>query len=111
MRGLYELPGADGLRGLAREISAAIYPCGQGYLDVAEHMADLADGEHRYTPFIEKYTSEEVREAVAWMRTFVDDCGERYLGERDAMREAFRTSAPLEHACWEMSDTEESWGS
>ena len=45
------------------------------------------------------------------MRTFVDDCGERYPGERDAIREAFRTSARLEHAFWEMCDTEESWGS
>jgi len=40
--------------GSPAEIGAAIYPCGQGYLDVAEHMADLADGEHRYTPCIEK---------------------------------------------------------
>jgi len=40
--------------GSLAEIGAAIYPCGQGYLDVAEQMADLADGEHRYTPCIEK---------------------------------------------------------
>lgn len=95
--------------GSLAEISAAIYPCGQGYLDIAEHMAALADGEHRYTPFIEKYTSEEFREAVAWMRSFVDECGERYPGERDAMTEAFMTSARLEHAFWEMAYTREDW--
>ncbi|MFB6301005.1 MAG: thiaminase II [Halobacteriales archaeon] len=95
--------------GSVAEISAAIYPCGQGFLDIAEHMADLADDDHRYTPFIEKYTSEEFRDAVAWMRDFVDRCGEQYPGEHDAMREAFMTSARLEHAFWEMAYTTEEW--
>jgi thiaminase/transcriptional activator TenA len=95
--------------GSIAEISAAIYPCGQGYLDIADHMADLSDGDHQYTPFIEKYTSDEFREAVDWMRAFVDECGERYPGEHDAMEEAFLTSARLEHAFWEMAYTEEQW--
>jgi len=95
--------------GSIAEIAAAIYPCGQGYLDVADHMATLATDDHRYTPFIEKYTGEEFREAVAWMREFVDRCGERYPGEHDAMREAFLTSARLEHAFWEMAYTGERW--
>ena len=95
--------------GSLAEISAAIYPCGQGYLDIAEHMAELATDEHRYTPFIEKYIDEEFREAVAWMCEFVDRCGERYPGEHDAMREAFLTSARLEHAFWEMAYTREDW--
>ena len=95
--------------GSLAEIAAAIYPCGQGYLDIAEHMAELADEEHRYTPFIEKYTSEEFYEAVDWMRELVDRCGERYPGEHDAMREAFLTSARLEHQFWEMAYTQEGW--
>ncbi|QSG03806.1 thiaminase II [Natranaeroarchaeum sulfidigenes] len=95
--------------GSLAEIAAAIYPCGQGYLDIAEHMAELADEEHRYTPFIEKYTSEEFVEAVDWMRELVDRCGERYPGEHDAMREAFLTSARLEHQFWEMAYTQEDW--
>ena len=95
--------------GSLAEIAAAIYPCGQGYLDVAKHMADLAEGDHQYTPFIEKYTSDEFRKAVAWMREFVDRCGERYPGEHDAMREAFLTSARLEYAFWEMAYTREEW--
>ncbi|MFC4246193.1 thiaminase II [Natribaculum luteum] len=95
--------------GSLAEIAAAIYPCGQGYLDVAEHMADRATGEHRYTPFIEKYTSDEFREAVDWMRTFVDRCGERYPGEHEAMEEAFLTSARLEYRFWEMAYTREGW--
>jgi thiaminase/transcriptional activator TenA len=95
--------------GSLAEIAAAIYPCGQGYLDVAEHMAALAEGEHRYTPFIEKYTGTEFREAVSWMRAFVDRCGEQYPGEREAMREAFLQSARLEAAFWEMAYTEEEW--
>lgn len=95
--------------GTLPEIAAAIYPCGQGYLDVAEHMAELADGEHRYTPFIEKYTSDEFQEAVDWMRELVDDCAERNPGEREAMREAFLTSARLEHDFWEMCYTREEW--
>ncbi|MFB6210307.1 MAG: thiaminase II [Halobacteriales archaeon] len=95
--------------GSIAEISAAIYPCGQGFLDIAEHMADLADDQHRYTPFIEKYTSEEFREAVAWMREFVDRCGEQYPGAHEEMREAFMTSARLEYAFWEMAYTEEEW--
>ena len=72
-------------------------------------MADLADGEHRYTPFIETYTSEEFREEVGWLREFVDRCGERFPGEHEAMREAFLTSARLEAAFWEMAYTEEEW--
>lgn len=72
-------------------------------------MADLATEEHRYTPFIEKYTSDEFRDAVAWMGDFVDRCGKQYPGEQDAMREAFLTSARLEHAFWEMAYTQEEW--
>ena len=95
--------------GSLAEISAAVYPCGQGYLDIADHMATLATEEHRYTPFIEKYTSDEFREVVAWMRAFVDECADRYPGERDAMRAAFERSARLEAAFWEMAYTEEAW--
>ncbi|MDG5820420.1 thiaminase II [Natronococcus sp. A-GB7] len=95
--------------GSLAEIAAAIYPCGQGYLDIAEHMADLADDEHRYTPFIEKYTGEEFHEAVDWMRAFVDRCGEHYPGEQEAMERAFLTSAKLEHRFWEMAYTQEEW--
>lgn len=91
------------------EISAAIYPCGRGYLDVAEHMATLADGDHRYTPFIEKYTGEAFREAVTWMEIFVDDCAERYPDRRADMHKAFLTSARLEHAFWEMAYAGEGW--
>ena len=95
--------------GSLAELAAAIYPCGQGYLDVAEHMDGLADDEHRYTPFVEKYTSEAFRESVAWMREFVDRCAERYPGEHDAMREAFLTSTRLEHAFWGMAYERETW--
>lgn len=97
--------------GSLAEIAAALYPCMQGYLDVGEHMAELADGEHQYTPFIEMYTGEEFRDATAWCREFVDRCGERYPGEHEAMREAFLTSANLEHRFWEMAYTLEGWGS
>jgi thiaminase/transcriptional activator TenA len=95
--------------GSLAEIAAAIYPCGQGYLDVARHMEELADGEHRYTPFIEKYTSDEFVTAVDWMTEFVDDCAERYPGEHEAMRDTFLRSARLEHAFWEMCYTQEEW--
>ncbi len=95
--------------GSLAETAAAFYPCGQGYLDIARHMDELADGEHRYTPFIEKYTSEEFVEAVGWMRELVDDCAERFPGERERMRAAFRRSARLEHAFWEMCYTQEGW--
>jgi thiaminase/transcriptional activator TenA len=95
--------------GSIAEIAAAVYPCGRGYLDVAEHMADLATGTHRYTPFIEKYTSDEFREAVDWMTDFADRCGEAYPGEREAMRDAFLTSARLELDFWEMAYTREAW--
>lgn len=95
--------------GSLAEIAAALYPCMQGYLDLADHMAALADGEHRYTPFIEKYTGEEFREATGWCRTFVDRCGEQYPGEHNAMQEAFLTSAKLEYQFWEMAYTQEGW--
>ncbi|WP_049925507.1 thiaminase II [Halopiger goleimassiliensis] len=97
--------------GSIAEIAAAIYPCGQGYLDIAAHMDDLLEDpeSNPYTPFIEKYTSEEFHEAVDWMRAFVDRCGERYPGEHEAMREAFLTSAKLEHQFWEMAYTQEGW--
>ncbi len=95
--------------GSIAEIAAALYPCMQGYLDVAEQMADLAEDEHQYTPFIEMYTSEEFREATEWCRTFVDDCAERYPGEHDAMEEAFLMSGKLEYRFWEMAYTLEGW--
>ncbi|ELY40335.1 thiaminase II [Natronorubrum tibetense] len=95
--------------GSIAEIAAALFPCMQGYLDVGEHMAELAVEEHQYTPFIEMYTGEEFREATAWCREFVDHCGEAYPGEHDAMREAFLTSAKLEYRFWEMAYTLEGW--
>jgi thiaminase/transcriptional activator TenA len=95
--------------GSVAEIAAAVYPCGQGYLDVADHMASLATEDHRYTPFIETYTSDAFRETVGWMRDLVDRYAEAYPGERDAMRAAFLRSARLEHAFWEMCYTKEEW--
>ncbi len=90
-------------------IAAAIYPCGQGYLDVADHVATLANGEHRYTPWIELYTSDEFREAVAWMTDLVDDQAEAHPGYHDEMEQAFLTSARLELAFWEMCYSREGW--
>jgi thiaminase/transcriptional activator TenA len=95
--------------GSIAEVSAALFPCGQGYLDIGAHAAELATGEHRYTPWIETYTSDEFRDVVGTMRAFVDRCGEQYPGEHDAMREAFLTSARLEHRFWEMAYTQEDW--
>ena len=96
--------------GSLAEIAAALYPCMQGYLDIADHMAELADDTHEYTPFIDTYTGEEFREDVAWGREFVDDCWERYPGEREAMEDAFLMSAKLEYRFWEMAYTQEGWG-
>ncbi|MFW5978369.1 MAG: thiaminase II [Halohasta sp.] len=96
--------------GSLAEIAAALYPCMQGYLDVADHMAQLADEDHRYTPFIELYTSEEFREEVDWCRGFVDRCWEASPGEHAAMEAAFLTSAKLEYRFWEMAYTQEGWG-
>ncbi len=90
-------------------IAAAVYPCGQGYLDVADHMAEIADGEHRYTPFVEKYTSDAFRETVAWMRDLVDELADAHPGAHDRMRAAFHRSARLEHDFWEMAYTREQW--
>ena len=89
--------------------AAALYPCMQGYLDVADHMADLATEDHRYTPFIETYTGEEFRAETAALRELVDEYAERYPGYHDEMHEAFRTSARLELAFWEMAYTPEEW--
>ncbi|MFD1513709.1 thiaminase II [Halomarina rubra] len=88
---------------------AAVYPCGQGYLDVAEHMANLADEDHRYTPFVEKYTSDPFRESVATMRTLVDRQATAHPSLHDEMEAAFLRCSELEHAFWEMAYTEESW--
>lgn len=96
--------------GSIAEISAALFPCGQGFLDIGEHAAELATEEHRYTPWIETYTSDEFREVVGLMRDFVDRCGEQYPGEHEAMREAFLTSARLEYQFWEMAYRQEEWG-
>ena len=96
--------------GSITEIAAAIYPYGQGYLDIAEHMADIANEEHRYMPLIEKYTSDEFSESVSWMRELVDRCAKTHPGAHDAMREAFLTSARLEYRFWEMAYTQEKWG-
>lgn len=90
-------------------IAAAIYPCGKGYLDVAAHAADLATDDHRYTPWIEKYTSDEFVEAVDWMTALADEMAEEHPGYRDEMTEAFVMSARLEHAFWGMCYDRESW--
>ncbi|MFC5134941.1 MULTISPECIES: thiaminase II [Haloferacaceae] len=89
---------------------AALFPCMRGYLDVADYMAELADEEHRYTPFIETYTGAEFRAETASLREIVDDYAASYPGHRDAMREAFLASARLELAFWEMAYAGEEWG-
>lgn len=96
--------------GSVAAISAALFPCGQGFLDVGEHTAALATEDHRYTPWIETYTSAEFRDVVGSMRDFVDRCGEQYPGEHDAMRDAFLTSARFEYEFWEMAYEREEWG-
>ncbi len=96
--------------GSLAEIAAALYPCMQGYLDVADHMAELATEPHRYTPFIELYTSDEFRAEVQWCREFVDDCYAAFPGEHAAMEDAFLTSGKLEYRFWEMAYTQEGWG-
>ncbi|MFD1569612.1 thiaminase II [Halorubrum laminariae] len=88
---------------------AALFPCMQGYLDVADHMAELAAGDHRYTPFIETYTSDAFRTETAALRDLVDDRAAARPGYRDEMREAFLTSARLELAFWEMAYAGEGW--
>lgn len=95
--------------GSIAEIAAAMFPCMQGYHDVGKHAADLADDEHRYTPWIDMYTGEEFAEATEWCRSFVDRCGEQYPGEHDAMEKAFLRSARLEHRFWEMCYQQEGW--
>lgn len=90
-------------------VAAAVYPCGRGYLDVAEHVAERSDGDHRYTPFVEKYTSDAFRESVAWMGELVDDTADENPGARDAMRDAFLLAARLEYRFWEMAYTREGW--
>jgi len=90
-------------------VAAAVYPCGQGYLDVADHMAELSNGRHRYTPFVEKYTSDAFRETVGWLRDLVDRLADERPGARDDMRAAFHRSARLEHDFWEMAYTRETW--
>ena len=95
--------------GSIAEISAALYPCGQGFLDIGERAAELAEDEHQYTPWIETYTSEEFRNVVELMRDFVDRCGDRYPGEHEKMRDAFLTSARFEYQFWEMAYTQEQW--
>jgi thiaminase/transcriptional activator TenA len=124
----------DHLLRVAREghlptIAAAVYPCGQGYLDVADGMAErmgvdtpragradggtsaaeLADSDNRYAPFVEKYTSDAFRESVAWMRDLVDRLADEHPGSHDRMRAAFHRSARLEHDFWEMAYTRETW--
>jgi thiaminase/transcriptional activator TenA len=95
--------------GSLAETAAAVYPCGRGYLDVADHVADRVDDGNPYAEWVETYTSDAFREEVAWLREWVDDCAERYPGERDAMREAFLTSARLEAAFWGMAYEGETW--
>jgi len=96
--------------GSLAKIAAALYPCMQGYLDIADHMTELADENHQYTQFIETYTSDEFREDVQWGREFVDHCWETNPGEHEAMKAAFLTSAKLEYRFWEMAYTQEDWG-
>ena len=95
--------------GSLAEIAAALYPCMQGYLDVADHMTGLADESHRYTPFIEMYTGEEFRELTVWTADLVDQLYDAHPGEHEAMETAFLTSAKLELQFWEMAYSQEGW--
>jgi thiaminase/transcriptional activator TenA len=91
------------------EVCAALYPCSQCYLDVGNHAAALATTEHKYTPWIELYTSDEFHAVVTDLRAIVDEVGQAYPGYHDAMEEAFLTSARLEYAFWDMAYTQETW--
>lgn len=95
--------------GSLAELSAAVFPCGQGFLDIGEHTAELATEEHRYTPWTETYTSDEFRDVVEMMRDWVNQCATQFPGEHTEMKEAFLTSARLEYRFWEMAYTQEEW--
>jgi thiaminase/transcriptional activator TenA len=95
--------------GSPAEPAAAISPSSQVYLDVAEHMAHPAELVARVQLDERRVPVLIFREEVAATRDLVDDCAERWPGERERMCEAFLTSARLELAFWEMAYTQEGW--
>lgn len=96
-------------KGSLPEIAAVVSLCGRCYLDVAEHMAALAEEDHRYTTFIETSTDDAFGEPVSWIRDLIDRCAEANHGAHESMREALETGVRLEHRVREMAYAGESW--
>lgn len=99
---------ADG--DMARLLSALL-PCAWGYAWIAERMATGAPPEdERYAEWIEQYTSEEFREAAAWLRSETDRvAGGRTGPERERLVDTFVLSSRYEWSFWEMCWEGESW--
>ena len=93
------------------DLLAALLPCAWGYAWVAERMAEGGVPEDaRYAEWIEQYTSEEFREAAAWLRDEMDRlAADRGPEKREALTETFVLSSRYEWQFWEMCWEGEEW--
>lgn len=94
------------------ELVAALLPCAWGYGFVGDHI-EQRHGEpedDRYADWIAMYTSEDYREAVAWLKREMDRLAQGTTPEdREHLTHVFVTSSRYEHAFWEMCWTGQGW--
>ena len=93
------------------DLVAALLPCAWGYVHVAERLAaDNPPADQRYADWIEQYTSDEFREAAAWLRSEMDRLAEHAGAEKRArLTDIFLVSSRYEWRFWEMCWTGEEW--
>ena len=90
---------------------AALLPCAWGYAWIAERLAEgEPPADDRYADWIAQYTSDDFREAAAWLRAETEHAADgRTEEERKRLSDVFLLSSRYEWQFWEMCWRGESW--
>ena len=101
-----------GYSGGVGEAACALLPCLWGYSEIGKMLEDrgVPAGQPLYARWIEMYSSPEVAELAAGLRSVIDGVALRSgRRERETMEETFIVSSRYEYMFWDASYRMEEW--
>ena len=101
-----------GYSGGLGEVACALLPCLWGYSEIGRMLEDRGVPAHQplYARWIEMYSSPEVAELAAGLRSFIDGVALRSArADLEIMEETFIVSSRYEYMFWDSSYRMEEW--
>lgn len=101
----------SGLRGDLLDIHVALSPCTIGYAEIGSALRPALEKnpDHPYADWIREYSSEPFQRVARDSAAYIDELGERYLGDPEAnpqrvavLAQTFATAVRMESAFWQM---------